>query len=35
MREGNMLAEGTPAELRARTAAPTLEAAFVALTEPR
>jgi ABC-2 type transport system ATP-binding protein len=35
MREGNMLAEGTLAELRARTAAPTLEAAFVALTEPR
>jgi ABC-2 type transport system ATP-binding protein len=35
MREGNVLAEGTPAELRARTAAPNLEAAFVALTESR
>ena len=35
MREGHILAEGTPAELRDRTAAPTLEEAFVALTEAR
>jgi len=35
MREGTVLAEGTPDGLRARTATPTLEAAFVALTESR
>jgi len=35
MREGRVLAHGTPHELRTRTAAPTLEEAFVALTESR
>ena len=35
MREGRVLAEGAPAELRERTAAATLEEAFVALTEAR
>ena len=35
MREGRILAEGAPAELRERTAAATLEGAFVALTEGR
>ena len=35
MREGHILAEGTPAELRDRTATPTLEEAFVAVTEAR
>jgi len=33
MREGRILAEGTPAELRGRATASTLEEAFVALTE--
>jgi ABC-2 type transport system ATP-binding protein len=33
MREGRILAEGTPAELVARSSAPSLEGAFVALTE--
>ena len=33
MREGRILAEGTPAELCARAATPRLEDAFVALTE--
>lgn len=33
MREGRILAEGTPAELCARVATPKLEEAFVALTE--
>jgi hypothetical protein len=35
MREGRILAEGTPDELRSRAAASTLEGAFVALTEER
>jgi len=35
MREGRILAEGTPADLRARATASTLEDAFVALTEAR
>jgi ABC-2 type transport system ATP-binding protein len=35
MREGRILAEGTPAELRARASVPTLEEAFVSLTEDR
>jgi ABC-2 type transport system ATP-binding protein len=35
MREGDVLAEGTPSELRARTGATTLEEAFVSLTESR
>jgi ABC-2 type transport system ATP-binding protein len=33
MREGRVLAEGTPTELVARASAPSLEGAFVALTE--
>jgi ABC-2 type transport system ATP-binding protein len=33
MREGRILAEGTPTELVARASAPSLEGAFVALTE--
>lgn len=35
MREGEILADGTPAELRARAGAPTLEQAFVSLTVGR
>jgi ABC-2 type transport system ATP-binding protein len=35
MREGRILADGTPAELRERSGAATLEEAFVALTESR
>jgi ABC-2 type transport system ATP-binding protein len=35
MREGRILGEGTPGELRARVTASTLEEAFVALTEAR
>jgi ABC-2 type transport system ATP-binding protein len=35
MREGRILADGTPDELRARAGAPTLEEAFVALAESR